>query len=50
MVVLSAPELIADLRKARDEDLSAEHGFGAVRTNICARPYSLLTEIGSPLR
>ncbi|KAJ7143757.1 cytochrome P450 [Mycena epipterygia] len=29
VVVLSAPELIDDLRKARDEDLSAEHGFGA---------------------
>ncbi|KAJ7058930.1 cytochrome P450 [Mycena amicta] len=29
VVVLCSPELINDLRKARDEDLSAAHGFGA---------------------
>ncbi|KAJ7871868.1 cytochrome P450 [Mycena olivaceomarginata] len=29
VVVLSSPELINDLRKARDDDLSAAHGFAA---------------------
>ncbi|KAJ7653140.1 cytochrome P450 [Mycena polygramma] len=29
IVVLSSPEMINDMRKARDEDLSAGHGFGA---------------------
>ncbi|KAF8155335.1 cytochrome P450 [Mycena galopus ATCC 62051] len=29
VVVLSSPELIDDMRKARDDDLSAAHGFGA---------------------
>ncbi|KAJ7148805.1 cytochrome P450 [Mycena crocata] len=29
VVVLSSPQLINDIRKARDEDLSSEHGFGA---------------------
>ncbi|KAJ7192474.1 cytochrome P450 [Mycena haematopus] len=29
VVVLSSPKLIDDLRKARDDDLSAAHGFGA---------------------
>jgi hypothetical protein len=34
VVVLSSPELINDLRKARDDDLSAAHGFAAVRINL----------------